>query len=174
MNPFAQSRWLKSAPRPDTKWMPPQLPSVTHARRHRPLSEVFAKAIVWSAEAATMTRRNRAAIHPPAPYRDAAWSIMLHLLFEDARDIPVTVDALEGLEDVLPGKAAFWIEIMERFGLVQQMVTGGETMVWLTAAAKQVMLDLLLEPTTWNGPLLTQNITVSHLWQLTRSHDCLG
>ena len=53
------------------------------------------------------------------------------------------------------------------------MESCGETLVWLTSPARQVVLELLLEPSTWNGPLLTQNITVSHLWQLTRSHGCL-
>jgi len=153
--------------------MPPQMPSVVRKKSARKLSEIFSSAIVWAAEAAVITRRNKAAIHPPAPHRDAAWSIMLCLLFEETRDNPVTVGQLAGLDDVLPGKATCWVDIMERLGLVQQMVSRGETLVWLTSPAKHVMLELLLEPSTWNGPLLTQNITVSHLWQLTRTHISL-
>ena len=173
MNPFAQSRSQKSGPRADTDWQPPHMHGIMLKKRTRPLSEVFSNAIVWSAEAAVVTRRTRAAVYPPAPYRDATWSVMLHLLFEETRDNPVTVRSLAGLDDVLPGKAAFWAEIMDRLGLIQQMESCGETLVWLTSPARQVVLELLLEPSTWNGPLLTQNITVSHLWQLTRSYGCL-
>ena len=79
------------------------------------------------------------------------------------------------LDEVLPGKAGLWVEIMERLGLVDQLVAPGSNVphVELTQRARQVMLELLLEPTTWNGPLLTQNITVSLLWQLSQTHNCL-
>lgn len=175
MKPFASSRGLKPAPLADAEWMPPQLPRVMRETDSHPLSERIALAIVWSAEAATRARRTTAAIYPLAPYRDAAWGIMLHLLFEEARDRPVTVDALTGLDDLAPDKAAFWAEILEKLGLVRQVAVPNDDamLVWLTPAARHVMLELLLEPSTWNGPVLSQNITVSHLWQLTRAHYCL-
>jgi len=175
MNPFASSHRLKPAPLPDAEWMPPQLPGVMREAESHPLSERIALAIVWSAEAATEARRTRAAIYPLAPYRDAAWGIMLHLLFEEAHDRPVTIDALAALDDLPPGKSAFWAEILEKLGLVRQVAVpnGGATLVWLTPAARYVLLELLLEPTTWNGPLLTQNITISQLWQLSQSHNRL-
>ena len=100
---------------------------------------------------------------------------MLHLLIEETRDLPVTVNSLDALDELPPGKGPFWAEILEKLGLVRQVAVPGEstTLVWLTPAARHVILELLLEPTTWNGPVLSQNITVSHLWQLTRAHYSL-
>jgi len=175
MNPFAQSRWLEGSPRPDSAWMPPQLPHVMRDRKPGLLCERVAQAIVWSAEAATRARLTKAAIYPLAPFRDAAWSIMLHLLFAENRDRFITVAGLGVLDEILPGKSSLWVEIMERLGLVEQLIAPGgtEPHVELTPRARQVLLELLLEPSTWNGPLLTQNITISQLWQLSQSHNRL-
>ena len=175
MNPFGQSRWLNLGPRPDAEWMPPQLPRVMQDKQAQALSERVAQGIIWSAEAATRARLTKAAVYPQAPYRDAAWAIMLHLLFAETRGKLISVQGLGVLDEVLPGKASLWVEIMERLGLVDQLIAPGSNVphIELTPRARQVMLELLLEPTTWNGPLLTQNITVSHLWQLSQTQNCL-
>jgi len=164
---------MNAVPRPDEGWKPAQQPRVMRDS-NGPLCERIAQGIIWSAEAAIKARRSGAAIYPQAPHRDPAWCILLHLLVEEARNRIVTIGSLAVLEDLLPGKNALWIEIFERLELVRLVEAGyGVDHVELTPAARHVILELLLEPTTWNGPVLCQNITVSHLWQLSRSHNCL-
>jgi hypothetical protein len=160
-------------PRADSDWMPPHLPDAMRERGAKSLSERIGEAIIWSAEAATTARHTKAAIYPQAPFRDAAWSILLRVLIGEVGGTPVTVAGLAVLEELSLGKGRLWVEIMERLGLVAQFASSANSaqLVRLTPAARQVMLKLLLEPDTWNGPLLTQNITVSQLWRLTCSQN---
>ena len=162
-------------PRADEGWMPPHFPQAMRECGAQSLSERIGQAIVWSAEAAVRARLTKAAIYPQAPFRDAAWSIMLRVLIAEVRGTLLTVAGLAVLEELSLGKGRLWVEIMERLGLCEQRGATGSSLqhVELTPRARQVLLELLLDPTPWNGPLLTQNITVSQLWRLTRSHNSL-
>jgi hypothetical protein len=174
MKSFAYNRQLQSAPRADSGWMPPHLPRVMRDNDEHPLGERIAEAVVWCAEEAAALRRAKGAIFPQAPHRDAAWSIMLDVLFAETRGSPATVDSLAQFADAPASKCGLWVEILERLGLLrlQEAAAGGSEIV-LTYAARAVMLQLLLDPVSWNGPVLCHNIGVSHLWQLTQLHNCL-
>ncbi len=105
MKSFAYNRHpLQSAPRTDSSWMPPQLRRVMRDNGGHPLGERIAEAVVWCAEEATALRRTEGAIFPQAPYRDAAWAIMLDVLFAETRGSPATVDSLARFVDAPAGK----------------------------------------------------------------------
>lgn len=174
MKSYAQKRPMTPAPRAESGWMPPQFPRVMREGGRQPLGERIADAVVWCAEEAIALRRAKGAIFPQAPHRDAAWSIMLDVLLAETRGSPATAESLAQFADAPAGKCGLWIEILERLGLLRlQEAAAGGSEILLTYAARAVMLQLLLDPVTWNGPVLCHNIGVSHLWQLTQLHNCL-
>ncbi|HEY6814725.1 MAG TPA: hypothetical protein VI168_04215 [Croceibacterium sp.] len=172
MLPFEQESSPKTGPRPDGAWLPPQFAQTMRGLESLPLGERVAQAIVWCALAATRERGIRAAARPGSAFHDAAWDILLHLLFEDARGRVATVEGLAAIEGLAPDECAPWIDALEDLCLVERLAIPGmrARRVLPTAPARQAMLELLLEPASWDGPALCREITMWQLAQRARMH----
>ena len=105
-------------------------------------------------------------------FHDAAWDVMLHLLFEDVRGRVATAEGLVAVDGLAPGDCAPWIEALEDVGLVERFAIAGmrAEQIVITPPARQAMLALLLEPESWDGPVLCREITLWQLAERTRAY----
>jgi len=172
MFPFERSPVQKAGPRPDGVWLPPQFSRVMRGLESLPLSERIAQAIIWCALTATRERRISAMARAGVAFHDAAWDVMLHLLFEDARARVAIVEGLVAVEGLAPGEGTKWIEALEDVGLVERFAIPGmrAERIVITPPARQAMLALLLEPESWDGPVLCREITLWQLAERTRAY----